>query len=113
MPLGWIFGSGNSQNKPDNGSNSLGDNGKNNAHLPEMLEDNDIIEDSADSAVSSGGAGNTDNTATVVPSATTNIKSISAGDSTSTNDNTVPTEAGVVTKDKVTTRTWYDWVTWK
>lgn len=108
MPLGWIFGSGNSQNKSDNGINAPGNVGKNDAHLPEMLEDNEVIEDAADSAVRSGATA-TASAENVVSSAVATI----SPDATSITDNTVPTEAGAVTNDKVTTRTWYDWVTWK
>ena len=107
MPLGWIFGSGNSQSKSDNGVNAPGNIGKNDAHLPEMLEDNEVIEDAADSAVRSGATASAENV--VSSAAAANLTE----DLTSIKDNTVPTEAGAVTNDKVTTRTWYEWVTWK
>lgn len=72
-----------------------------------MLEDNEVIEDAADGAVRSGATASAEN---VVSSA---AAAISTEDPASIKDNTVPTEAGAVTNDKATTRTWYDWVTWK
>lgn len=111
VPLGWIFGSGNSQGKADQGTNSLADYGKN-AHFPEMLEDNDVIEDAADSAVSGSSVSTvkdaTSEASSIAPKETSNV----AGEN-SVYNGTVTTKADAATDNKRTTQSWYDWITWK